>query len=77
MIKGVLIDLSGTIHVDDNPIEGALEAIAKLYERRNDIKVRFVSNTTKQSTASLLANLKSIGFTQIQSEHVRFYFGLI
>jgi len=29
-IKAVLIDLSGTIHIDDNEIEGSIKAVKRL-----------------------------------------------
>ncbi len=57
----VLIDLSGTIYDDDTPIEGAIEAIARL--RRNPrARIRFVTNTTKESIARLHSRLTRIGF---------------
>lgn len=61
-IKGALIDLSGTIHVADNAIPGAAEACIKLQER--GIRVRFLTNTSKTSSTSLLAQLRRIGFDE-------------
>ncbi|KAL1915716.1 uncharacterized protein VTP21DRAFT_6475 [Calcarisporiella thermophila] len=64
-IKAVLIDLSGTLHIDKKPIEGAIEGLKKL--RSSGIPVilallEFCTNTTKESTQSLLKKLNSIGF---------------
>ena len=42
---GLLIDLSGTIHIEDNVIPGAIEAVKLL--RQNKIPFLFVTNTTK------------------------------
>ena len=45
MIRGVLIDLSGTLHIEDIIIPGAVSALAKL--RSHGIAVKFLTNTTK------------------------------
>ena len=42
---GLLIDLSGTIHIEDKVIQGSIEAVNHL--RRNGIPFLFVTNTTK------------------------------
>jgi len=55
-IRGVLIDLSGTIHIDNRLIEGSCEALLKL--RQNGIRYRFVTNTTKESVGRLHQRLK-------------------
>jgi HAD superfamily hydrolase (TIGR01458 family) len=55
-----LMDLSGTVHIGDTPTPSAIEALEKL--RRSKLKVKFVTNTTKESVRSLLARLKRIGF---------------
>jgi ribonucleotide monophosphatase NagD (HAD superfamily) len=43
--SGLLIDLSGTIHIEDKAIPGAIEAVKTL--RRKNIPFLFVTNTTK------------------------------
>ena len=68
IIRAVLIDLSGTIHIEDQCIEGALQSIRILMNHPN-FQVHFVSNTTKQSRQSLLKGLNALGFN-ITSEHV-------
>ncbi|XP_059613619.1 haloacid dehalogenase-like hydrolase domain-containing protein 2 isoform X2 [Phlebotomus argentipes] len=50
-ISAVLIDLSGTLHVEDDPTENAVEALKK-----------FVTNTTKESGQTLHRRLVRIGF---------------
>ncbi|XP_058832679.1 haloacid dehalogenase-like hydrolase domain-containing protein 2 [Topomyia yanbarensis] len=65
-IKAALIDLSGTLHVDDQPTEGAVDALKKL--RNLGITVKFVTNTTTESVSSLYARLVNIGFQLELSE---------
>ena len=60
MIRGVLIDLSGTIHIEDQVIPGAIEALNKLRER--GLFMKFATNTTKESRRRLHQRLTSIGF---------------
>ncbi|TPX38027.1 hypothetical protein SmJEL517_g00020 [Synchytrium microbalum] len=60
MIKGVLIDLSGTLHVETTPTLGAVNALANL--RAHGFKIRFVTNTTKESRNKLLSRLTTMGF---------------
>ncbi|XP_055595974.1 haloacid dehalogenase-like hydrolase domain-containing protein 2 isoform X2 [Uranotaenia lowii] len=59
-IKGALIDLSGTLHIDDQPTEAAPEALERL--RDLGVTVKFVTNTTKESVFSLYDRLIRIGF---------------
>ncbi|XP_064090606.1 haloacid dehalogenase-like hydrolase domain-containing protein 2 [Macrobrachium nipponense] len=59
-IGAILIDLSGTIHVDDIVLPGAIEALKKL--RASDVKIKFVTNTTKESKRILHQRLTRIGF---------------
>lgn len=60
-IKAALIDISGTVHVGKYPIPGAVEACRKLLAAQN-IKVMFLTNTSKVSSASLMNQLKEMGF---------------
>lgn len=59
-IRAVLVDLSGTIHVGDHAIPGAIEAISKL--RQANFNIKFVTNTTKESLSALHSRLIKIGF---------------
>nr|XP_026695462.1 haloacid dehalogenase-like hydrolase domain-containing protein 2 isoform X3 [Ciona intestinalis] len=59
-IKAVLIDLSGTLHVGNNIIPGAQNAVNKL--RKSRLKIKFVTNTTKESHQSLHDRLNRLGF---------------
>jgi len=64
--RGVLIDLNGTLHVDDKAIGQSVAALKAL--RRSNIPLRFVSNTSKQSRSSLLELVRSIGFEMEDDE---------
>ena len=44
-VRALLVDLSGTIHVENEVIPGAVEAVKKLRDAKMPIK--FVTNTTK------------------------------
>ncbi|CDH52298.1 haloacid dehalogenase-like hydrolase domain-containing protein 2 [Lichtheimia corymbifera JMRC:FSU:9682] len=59
-VKGLLIDLSGTIHIDSKAIPGAVEAVRKL--RASHIPFRFATNTTKTSSRKLVDKLNAMGF---------------
>ncbi|XP_052890136.1 haloacid dehalogenase-like hydrolase domain-containing protein 2 [Anopheles moucheti] len=65
-VKLALIDLSGTLHVDDQPTEGAVDALKRL--RSHGVKVKFVTNTTKESVGSLFDRLRKIGFELAREE---------
>ncbi|GAU98294.1 hypothetical protein RvY_09458 [Ramazzottius varieornatus] len=55
-----LIDVSGTLHIEDQAVQGAVEAIDRL--RASGIPFRFVTNTTKESKRALHNRLSSLGF---------------
>lgn len=59
MIKGILIDLSGTLHIGDRPVPGAVEAIRRL--QRAEIPFRFVTNTSRMTRAMLRESLQRLG----------------
>ncbi|KAK9891387.1 hypothetical protein WA026_014628 [Henosepilachna vigintioctopunctata] len=67
MLRAVLIDLSGTLHVEDQAIPGALKALEKL--SRTNLLVKFVTNTTKESRNILHNRLTNIGF-QIKKDEI-------
>ncbi|RNA24446.1 haloacid dehalogenase-like hydrolase domain-containing 2 [Brachionus plicatilis] len=59
-IKAVLIDLSGTLHIEDEEIPGSVQALETL-RNCGKFNIKFVTNTTKESKRklhSLLENLK-------------------
>ncbi|KAJ3004785.1 UNVERIFIED_CONTAM: Haloacid dehalogenase-like hydrolase domain-containing protein 2, partial [Siphonaria sp. JEL0065] len=60
-IRGVCIDLSGTLHVEDALTPNAVAALNRLYSDPSQLQIRFVSNTTKESAASLVSRLSALG----------------
>ena len=67
MIKGVLLDLSGTLHVADAPIPGAVLAVGRL--EAAGLPLRFVTNTSRKTRATLHAELCRMGF-EIPLQHI-------
>lgn len=83
-IKCVLIDISGTLHVENSPTPNAVEALERLgivlsknllFElnlhyrlRQTKVKIRFLTNTTKESTSCLYNRLVSLGFKLSREE---------
>ncbi|XP_071787981.1 haloacid dehalogenase-like hydrolase domain-containing protein 2 [Asterias amurensis] len=59
-LRAVLIDLSGTLHVEDTIVPGAVEALKRL--RTAPVKIKFVTNTTKESVVTLHERLQRLGF---------------
>jgi HAD superfamily hydrolase (TIGR01458 family) len=59
-IRGVLVDLDGVLYVEDEPVAGAREALARL--RGAGVALAFVTNTTSRSRAQTLAKLQRLGF---------------
>ena len=64
---GVLLDLSGVLHVGDQALPGAVEALKKL--KSSGLAVRYVTNTSRQPRDALVARLKALGFA-IETEAV-------
>ncbi|KAJ8957563.1 hypothetical protein NQ318_020603 [Aromia moschata] len=60
MIRGVLIDLSGTLHIDNQAIPGCVEALKRLLTKK--LHIKFVTNTTKESQRVLYERLIGLGF---------------
>ncbi|KAJ6638783.1 Haloacid dehalogenase-like hydrolase domain-containing protein 2 [Pseudolycoriella hygida] len=65
-LKSIFIDLSGTLHVDNEQTAGAVEALKIL--RSADLSIRFVTNTTKESSKTLFDRLINIGFELKQED---------
>jgi HAD superfamily hydrolase (TIGR01458 family) len=67
-VRALLIDLDGVLYVEDEPIEGAVDAIAAL--RAAGLGLRFVTNTTARSRSHTLAKLDRLGFGVADEELV-------
>lgn len=62
----VLLDLDGTLYIDDCVIDGAVEAVRQL--REQGYQLRFLTNTTTRSHAELYQQLARMGFIQEHNE---------
>ncbi len=60
MIKGVLLDLSGVLYVDKEPLPGAHEALRRL--RESGLPIHFVTNTTRSPRIAVLDKLAGMQF---------------
>ena len=58
-ISALMLDLSGTVHIDDKLLPGVSEAVSLV--ARLGLPVQFVTNTSKESLASLTARVKTAG----------------
>jgi HAD superfamily hydrolase (TIGR01458 family) len=59
-MAAILLDIDGVLHVSGEPIRGASRAVDQL--RENGHRLRFVTNNTTQSRASLAEHLRTLGF---------------
>jgi phospholysine phosphohistidine inorganic pyrophosphate phosphatase len=64
--SAVLLDLDGVLYVEDDPIPGAIEAVAALRDR--GLALRFVTNTTSRPRRDILARLARLGMPVPQHE---------
>ncbi|XP_044520786.1 haloacid dehalogenase-like hydrolase domain-containing protein 2 [Gracilinanus agilis] len=66
VLKAVLVDLSGTLHIEDAAVPGAQKALKRL--RAAPVTIRFVTNTTKESKEDLLERLRRLNFDIYEHE---------
>ncbi len=64
-IKGILFDINGVFHVDNRPIDGAVEIIKKIKAK---FPCRFVTNTTTKSRQTFHQSLVDMGLPISKSE---------
>lgn len=67
-MAAILLDVDGVLHVSDEPIAGAAEAVSRL--RADGHRIRFVTNTTTRSRATLAEDLRRLGI-DLQDEDVQ------
>jgi len=60
-IRLVLLDLDGTLYIDNQVIDGAVDAVSRL--RQQGYRLRFLTNTTTRSQADLYQQLERMGFS--------------
>jgi HAD superfamily hydrolase (TIGR01458 family) len=59
-IEGILIDVDGVLHIGDQPIAGAAEAVGRLQE--SGLPIHYVTNTTRVTRQGLVDKLLGMGF---------------
>jgi ribonucleotide monophosphatase NagD (HAD superfamily) len=66
MIRAVLLDLAGVVYQGEQPLPGAVQAIASL--RNAGFRLRFLTNTTRMPRRGLLSRLKGMGIAIADDE---------
>ncbi len=67
MIKGVLLDLSGTVYVGEKLLPRAFEALRLLHEEQ--MPLRYITNSSRCPHRSIVANLQALGIN-LRAEEV-------
>lgn len=67
-VRALLIDIDGVLYVEDEPVAGARDALARL--RASGLGMRFVTNTTARSRGRTLEKLRQLGFDVADGELV-------
>jgi HAD superfamily hydrolase (TIGR01458 family) len=57
---GLLLDIDGVLHVGDEPLPGAIEALERLVQLSAGL--RLVTNTTSKSRGAIVERLQAMGF---------------
>jgi HAD superfamily hydrolase (TIGR01458 family) len=65
-VRGLLVDLDGTLYIEDAPVEGAREAIGEL--KAGGLELRYVTNTTRRPRREVAEHLNSLGFKVDRTE---------
>lgn len=63
-VKGLLMDLDGTLYTGNVPIEGAHKTLTSLKDA--GISYRYVTNTTRRSRREIVARLGDMGFPALE-----------
>jgi HAD superfamily hydrolase (TIGR01458 family) len=66
MIRAVLLDLAGVVYQGEEPLPGAIDAVADL--RRAGLRLRFLTNTTRMPRRALLSRLNGMGIAIADEE---------
>lgn len=59
-VKGLMLDLDGTLYVGAERVPGAREAVEKL--KASGLIVRYVTNTTRKPRRAVAENMRDLGF---------------
>lgn len=60
MVSGILLDLSGVLYVEADPLPGAVQALQRLQSA--GLPVRYVTNTTRSTRQQIMHKLQGMGF---------------
>ena len=63
-VKCFLLDMDGTIYLDDQPFEGAVEAVERMKKRGT---VLFLTNNSSRTADEYVAKLNALGFSADKS----------
>ncbi len=66
-VNAVLLDIDGVLHIGEEPIPGACEALGELREITD--RIRLLTNTTSKSRRQIVAQLERLGF-ELSAEEV-------
>jgi HAD superfamily hydrolase (TIGR01458 family) len=66
-IKGLLLDLDGTLYVGEEPLAGAREALEAL--EASDLALRYVTNTTRMPRRAVVERMRKLGF-QVEEDGI-------
>ena len=66
MIRAVLLDLAGVVYQGEQPLPGAVAAVAEL--RHAGLHLRFLTNTTRMPRRTLLSRLNNMGISIADEE---------
>lgn len=61
MRRAILLDISGVLHEDSQPLDGALEAVERL--QKAGLVLRFVTNTSRRTGDAVHDSLVRMGFS--------------
>jgi HAD superfamily hydrolase (TIGR01458 family) len=65
-IRGVMLDLDGTLYVGGEPLAGAREAIEAL--KASGFALRYVTNTTRMPRRAVVEGMRTLGFVAEEGE---------
>ncbi len=59
MIKGILLDVGGVVYVGNEPLPGAIDAVARL--KAAGLPIRYITNATRTPRRAMLEKLHRLG----------------
>ena len=66
VVRGVMLDLDGTLYAGGEPVAGAREAVESL--EASGLALRYVTNTTRMPRSAVVEKLRTFGFVVEESE---------